>query len=176
MRYAVRTLIELGDGDDRQFENAFRQCRRLAQFHQHRHQMMQSGRYMRKHRSLVAERAIPPGEPLVDRGETGWQLARRDIADARHGHESPVKRRWASACAIAGANLSNRPVARSSSATCRVTDIAISATALAVLARTTPSASSSATFGDPARILMLIGAPRAFTSRPIVAGSRNPIG
>jgi hypothetical protein len=77
---------------------------------------------------------------------------------------------------MAGANLSNRPVARSSSATCRAIDIAISAYWLAVLARATPSASSSATLGDPGRTLMLIGAPSAFTSRPIVAGSRNPIG
>src|SRR5580693_5961195 len=131
---------------------------------------------MREHRALIAERAIGPGEPLVNRGEIGWQLRRRKIANARHGHESPVNRRCASACDIAGANVSNRPVVRRSSATCRVNDIAIRATWLAVLARATPSASSSATLGDPARTLMLIGAPSAFTSRPIVAGSRNPIG
>src|SRR5580704_19712583 len=113
---------------------------------------------MREHRGLIAERAIGPGEPLVNRGEIGWQLRRqlrrRNIANARHGHESPVNRRCASACDIAGANVSNRPVVRRSSATCRVNDIAIRATWLAVLARATPSASSSATLGDPARTLM----------------------
>ena len=52
----------------------------------------------------------------------------------------------------------------------------MSATWLAVLAQATRSASSSATLGEPARTLMLIGAASALTSRPIVAGSRKVIG
>src|SRR5260370_26839752 len=137
---------------------------------------------MREHRDLVAERAIEAGDPVVDRGEIGRKVVGGNAADVGHflfpagGHEGPVNRRCASACTIAGASLSNRPVARSSSAICRVADIAISATWLAVLARETPSTSSSATLGEPARTLMLTGAASAFTSRPIVAGSANPIG
>src|SRR5260370_17931444 len=132
--------------------------------------MAQRSRYMREHRCLVADRAIRPGVPLVDGREIVWQHARPNIADARHSHDSPVNRRCASTCDIAGTNLSNRPVARRSSVICRVSDIAISATWLAVLPRATPSASTSLTLGDPARTLMLIGAPSAFTSRPIVPG------
>ena len=49
-----------------------------------------------------------------------------------------TNRRCASACANAGASVSNLPVLRSSSATCRVVAIAISDTAVAVLARATP--------------------------------------
>ena len=50
VRHAIITLVELGDGDNRQFEHAFRQCRGLAQFEQHGHQMAQCRRHMREHR------------------------------------------------------------------------------------------------------------------------------
>src|SRR5258708_6925289 len=44
---------------------------------------------MREHRGLIAEWAVLPGEPLVDRGEIWWQLTRRDVANARHTSRSP---------------------------------------------------------------------------------------
>jgi len=66
--------------------------------------------------------------------------------------------RCASAWVIAGSSASKRPVWRNSCATCRVIAIAISEIWLAVLARATPSASSCATLGWPARTLMLSGA------------------
>ncbi len=95
---------------------------------------------------------------------------------AAYADQPAANRRWASAWVIAGSSASKRPLAFSSRAICRVVAAAISAIALAVLARATPSASSSATFGRPARTMMLTGAPSAWTSRPIVAGSRSPIG
>jgi hypothetical protein len=81
------------------FESALRQCRRLAQLDQHRHQVTQRGRHMREDRGLVAERAIEAGEPLVDRGEIGREFARGNAADAGHilfrtsGHQDPANRR-----------------------------------------------------------------------------------
>jgi hypothetical protein len=36
--------------------------------------MAQRRRHMREHRGLIAEWTVLPGEPLVDRGEIGWQL------------------------------------------------------------------------------------------------------
>jgi hypothetical protein len=69
-------------------------------------------------------------------------------------HVASAKRHRASDCVIAGASASNLPVFRSFSATWRVAAIAISDTALAVLARATPSVSILVTLGRPARTMM----------------------
>src|SRR3954453_2687347 len=139
--------------------------------------MAQRRRDVCKHRDLVRERAVAGGKLAIDLGQIGRQLVGPDIAHA--GHE-PASYFFAiscciSGCAIAGLIASNRPVALISRAIWRVVASAIKVIWVAVVTRATPSASNSATLGQPARTLILTGAFSSCTSRPIVPESRNVI-
>src|SRR5205085_5269418 len=83
----------------------------------------------------------------------------------------------ASGLVIVGFRASKRPVSYSSPAIERIASTTIKVTAVAVLARRTPSASSSATVGKPAGTAPIVtGAFTARTSRPMVSALRQVIG
>src|SRR6185437_2248895 len=135
--------------------------------------MAQRRRHMGEDGDLVPEWPVP-GKFLVYRGEFGGELARRDVADPRHYF-------FVQSCAMSapvtlGLIASKRPLARVSRTASRTALSASIASEVAVVMRRTPSASSAATVGWPARTLMLIGHFSASTSRLIVGSSRSPIG
>src|SRR6185295_11946371 len=83
---------------------------------------------------------------------------------------------WASGRVMSVSNNSNSPLARSSSAICRVSDMATSEGPDAVLTRATPSFSSCETFGPQGLPTMFMGTFNAVTRSAMIFTSVKPNG